>query len=96
LGLVDAEISAVELVAIEPLSGGVGNRCVGKFNERDSPWTAGLAIRRQGHAHHLADLPEEALEFSLRRVEVQIADEQLCGNGVLLSRSARSDRCKRA
>jgi len=88
LGLVDAETSAVELVAIEPLSGGVGNRCVGKFDERDSPWTAGFAIRRQGHAQKLADLPEETLEIFPRRVEVQIADEQLCGNGVLLSRSA--------
>lgn len=89
LGLVHAKISAVELVAVEPLSSGVGNRCVGKFDECESPWTASFAIRWQGHAYQLADLPEETLQLAPCRVEVQIADEQLCRNGVLLSRIAQ-------
>ena len=85
LRLVDTNVPAIELVAIELLRGLARRRAVGKFDERESARPTAVAVGRHEHADNLTHLAEEALEFTLCRVEAEVSDEQFWVNGALLS-----------
>ena len=85
LRFVDADVPAVELVAVESLSGRSRSRPVGKLDEGESSWPTAVTIGGQKHADDLAHLAKEALEFALGGLKAQIPNEEFRVNGVLLS-----------
>jgi hypothetical protein len=85
LRFVDADVPAVELVAVEPLSGRSRGQPVGKLDERESSWPTAVTIGGQEHAEDLARLAKEALEVALGGLKAQVPNEESRVNGVLLS-----------
>src|SRR5688572_5479141 len=86
LRLVDAQGPPVEVVAVEPLNGGGGGGALDELHEGEPSRAAGGTIARKEDAGHSADLPEQCLELSLRRLEAQVSHEQPRFYDLLLSR----------
>jgi hypothetical protein len=85
LRFVDADVPAVELVAVEPLCGRGRSKPVGKLDERESSRPTAVTIGGQEHAQDFTRLAKEALEVALGGLKAQIPYEESRVNGVLLS-----------
>jgi hypothetical protein len=85
LRFVDADVPAVELVAVEPLSSRSRSHPVGKLDERESSWPTAVTIGGQEHAEDLTRLAKEALEVALGGLKAQVPNEESRVDGVLLS-----------
>ena len=85
LRFVDADVPAVELVAVEPLNGRTRSQPVGKLDERESSRPTAVTIGGQEHAQDFTRLAKEALEVALGGLKAQISNEESRVNGVLLS-----------
>lgn len=84
LRLVDAEIPAVQLVAVEPGDGRGRGRTVGVLDERESPGPPGRPVGGQEDLDDFSRLREQTLELVARRREGQVPDEQFGADGILL------------
>jgi hypothetical protein len=63
-------------VAVELLRGLGRRRSVGKLDEREAARPTAVPVCRHEHADDCAHLAEEALEFTLCRVEAEVSNEQ--------------------
>ena len=75
LGLRNAEIPAVELLAVKPLDGARGRRVVRESDEGKSPGLTGDPVYRQKDLDDMPHLRKEARELALGRSIAEVSDE---------------------
>lgn len=75
--LVDRQVTAVDVLAVERLDRGAGLVVILHLDEAEAAGTTRLAIHDQRRGEHLAVGLEELAETGLRRIERQIADVEL-------------------
>ena len=75
LGLRDAEIPAVELVAVKPLDGARGRRIVRESDKGKASRLTGNPVYRQKDLDNLSHLRKKAGELALGRIIIEISDK---------------------
>jgi hypothetical protein len=74
-GLGDANIPAVELLAIEFLDGFCNRRRVRERDEGEPPRATGDPVNRQKHLGNVSHLGKEAGEFALGSLKTEVSDK---------------------
>jgi hypothetical protein len=75
LGLGDAKITAVELLAIELLNSFCNRRFVRERDEGKPPRATGYPVNRQKHLGNVSHLRKEAGEFALGSIKTEVSDK---------------------
>lgn len=76
LGLVDGEVTAVDVLAVEGRDGGLRLGVVRHFDEAEAAGTTGLAIHDQRRGSDRAEGLEERVQLTFRSAEREITDVQ--------------------
>jgi len=75
LGLCDAKVPAIELLAIKPLDGVYSRRVVRESDESEPPRLTGDPVNRQEHLDNVSHLRKKAGKFTLGRIITEVSDE---------------------
>jgi hypothetical protein len=75
LGLGDANIPAIELLAMESLDSLGNGRLVREPDEGKSPRATGDPVNRQKHLGDVSHLRKEAGEFALGSIKTEVSDK---------------------
>jgi hypothetical protein len=84
LRLADADVAAVELLAVHRLDRSLGCRRLGERHEAEASRASGVAIGDDLRFHHFTETGEGVAEAFVVRVPAQSANEYLCRHLVLL------------
>jgi len=82
---VDTEFAALDLLAVEALDGLRGFGLARKLDKGETPRTTGFAVGPDVYVGHLSGGAECLGKLLLSGAETQVANEDACGNGKLLS-----------
>ncbi len=89
LGLVNLDVAAAELAAVEGANGVLSGAALRHFHESEATRAAALAIRDHGHGLDRTVPTEEILEICLGAIEGKVADVKFIAQWIVLFAPSR-------